>query len=103
MPQVHEIHTDKLKNDLRVLIADAEEVLRATSGQAGEDMHELRLRMQGNLQRAKTSLAQLPQRALEQARAAGQATDGYVHENPWKAITATAGIGLLLGMLISRR
>jgi ElaB/YqjD/DUF883 family membrane-anchored ribosome-binding protein len=30
------------------------------------------------------------------------ATDTYVHENPWVAIAVGAGIGLLVGILIAR-
>ena len=37
------------------------------------------------------------------AKAAAKATDGYVHENPWKSVGIAAGVGLLLGMLIGRR
>jgi ElaB/YqjD/DUF883 family membrane-anchored ribosome-binding protein len=33
---------------------------------------------------------------------AGEAED-YVQANPWQAIGAAAGIGLLLGLLMSRR
>ena len=37
------------------------------------------------------------------AKATAKATDVYVHENPWKSIGIAAGVGLMLGMLISRR
>jgi ElaB/YqjD/DUF883 family membrane-anchored ribosome-binding protein len=39
----------------------------------------------------------------ERARQAARYTDDYVHENPWNAIGIAAGIGLLLGILMSRR
>ena len=35
--------------------------------------------------------------------AAGHATDEFVHENPWKSVGIAAGVGLLLGLLVSRR
>jgi ElaB/YqjD/DUF883 family membrane-anchored ribosome-binding protein len=37
------------------------------------------------------------------AKVAAKATDDYVHENPWKSIGIAAGVGFLLGMLVSRR
>jgi ElaB/YqjD/DUF883 family membrane-anchored ribosome-binding protein len=40
---------------------------------------------------------------VDQAKAAAQATDDYVHAHPWKAVGFAAGIGVILGMLISRR
>ena len=35
--------------------------------------------------------------------AAGHAADDYVHEHPWKAIGAAAGVGMIIGLLIGRR
>jgi ElaB/YqjD/DUF883 family membrane-anchored ribosome-binding protein len=36
-------------------------------------------------------------------REVARVTDTYVHDNPWKAIGAAAGAGLLIGLLIGRR
>ena len=41
--------------------------------------------------------------AVARAKAAGHAADDYVHEHPWKAIGAAAGIGMIIGLLIGRR
>jgi ElaB/YqjD/DUF883 family membrane-anchored ribosome-binding protein len=40
---------------------------------------------------------------LEQGRRAVRATDDYVHDNPWQAVSVAGVVGLLLGVLISRR
>ncbi len=40
---------------------------------------------------------------VARARAAGHAADDYVHDHPWKAIGAAAGVGMILGLLIGRR
>ena len=37
------------------------------------------------------------------ARRLGQNADGYVRENPWVAIGVAAGVGVVLGLLLSRR
>ncbi|MBL0088820.1 MAG: DUF883 domain-containing protein [Ideonella sp.] len=94
---------DKLMADLRVVIADAEEVLRVTAGQAGEGVKEARGRMLASMETAKTNLTHLQEAAVAKAKAAGQAADVYVHDNPWTAMGAAAGLGLLVGLLISRR
>ena len=39
----------------------------------------------------------------EKAKAAGHAADDYVHDHPWQSVGVAAGVGLLLGMLLSRR
>lgn len=94
---------EKLMADLKVVIADAEELLKMTAGQAGDKAAELRIRMQARMEQAKAELARLQGLAVERAKDAGKAADAYVHENPWKAVGIAAGAGLVIGMLISRR
>ncbi|MEX8520174.1 MAG: YqjD family protein [Leptothrix sp. (in: b-proteobacteria)] len=95
--------TQKLMADLRLVVVDAEKLLDATAEQAGEGAAELRSRVRASLAQAKAGLSHLQDAAVERAKAAGQATDVYVHENPWKSIGVAAGIGLLVGVLIGRR
>ena len=94
---------EKLMADLKVVIADAEELLKMTAGQVGDKAGELRQRMQVRMDQAKADLARMQEMALVRAKDAGKAADDYVHENPWTAMGMAAGVGLLLGMLISRR
>ncbi len=94
---------ERLVSDLHAVVAEAESLLRATAGQAGEGAAELRAKVQATLERAKDNLHDLQEAAVERAKAAGRATDAYVHENPWQSIGVAAGVGLLLGMLIARR
>lgn len=94
---------DKLMADLKVVIADTEELLKLTASQAGDKAAELRIRMQARMEQAKADLARLQEVAVDKARDAGRAADLYVHENPWKAIGMAAGAGLVIGLLISRR
>ena len=94
---------DKLVQDMRNVISDAEDLLRATATQAGEKIAVARERIQDSLHQAKVKLAEAEALVRERATQAARYTDEYVHENPWRAIGAAAGIGLLLGLLISRR
>ncbi len=103
MSDLSQSQKDRLMKDLHSVVAEAEGLLRATAGQAGEGASELRAKVQASLDRAKHNLADLQDAALEKARAAGRATDAYVHENPWQSMGVAAGVGLLLGLLISRR
>jgi ElaB/YqjD/DUF883 family membrane-anchored ribosome-binding protein len=95
--------TDKLMADLRLVVADAEELLRTTAGQAGEGAAELRNKVQASLARARDGLAEAQEAAITKAKAAGRAADDYVHDNPWRSIGIAAGFGLLVGLLIGRR
>ena len=94
---------DKLVSDLKVVITDAEELLRATASQAGEKVAAARVRIQESMEDAKRRMADLGSAAGDQARIAARATDDFVHENPWKAVGIGAALGVILGMLISRR
>lgn len=94
---------DKLVADLKILIADSEELLRASAGQAGEKISAARERIQASLATAKVKLSEAERAALEQAKRAAKATDEYVHDNPWAAVGIAAVAGLVLGVLISRR
>ncbi len=94
---------DKLMSDLRVVITDAEEMLRMTADEVGEGAAGLRNRVQARMNQAKVDLVHLQEAAVAKAKAAGHATDEFVHENPWKSIGIAAGVGLVVGLLIGRR
>ena len=76
--------TEQLMAELRAVARDAEELLQATAEQTGARVEELR-------ERAKD--------ALEAARG----IDDQVRKNPWAAVAIAAGVGLVLGLLLSRK
>ena len=94
---------EKLVADLKVVVSDAEELLRATASQAGEKVSAARARIEASLASAKIKLSEAERAALEKAKEAAKATDEYVHDHPWRAVGIAAGAGLLLGLLIGRR
>ena len=98
-----DVSREKLASDLRVVIADAEELLRATAGQMGEKAVVARERIQESLRVAKDKLARAEEVVIDKTKAAARATDDYVHDHPWGAVGIAAAVGLVIGMLISRR
>ncbi|MDP2761922.1 MAG: DUF883 family protein [Sideroxyarcus sp.] len=94
---------DKLMQDLRTVVTDAEELLRATSSQAGEGVAAARARIQKSLHVAKDRLIDAEEAMIDRAEHAAKVTDEYVHQNPWQAIGISAAVGALIGMLIARR
>jgi len=99
----NDVSKEKLVADLKVVVADAEELLRATASQAGEKVSAARERIQASLATAKVKLGEAERALLEKTKQAARATDDYVHENPWQAVGIAAMAGLVLGILISRR
>jgi ElaB/YqjD/DUF883 family membrane-anchored ribosome-binding protein len=97
-----EVTKEKLMQDFRVVVNDTEELLRATAGIAGDKVSVARERIQEDLVAAKVRLVAAEEAVIAKTKQAARATDEYVHENPWKAVGIGAGVGLLVGMLISR-
>ncbi|WP_371323792.1 DUF883 family protein [Dechloromonas sp. ZY10] len=94
---------EKLVSDLKVVVADAEEILRATAGTAGEKVAEMRERIGVRLRDAKERLQDAEAALVDKTKACARATDDFVHEQPWKAVGVAAALGLALGVLIGRR
>lgn len=94
---------DKLMEDLRLVVADAEELLRATANQAGEGAAAARARIQDSLQTVKGRLSAAETAVIERTQQAVKDTDQYVHDNPWQAVGISAIAGVLVGILIARR
>ena len=94
---------DKLMSDLKLVIADAEQLLRMSATDASEGVADMRSRLLERMNEATADLAQLQDLAVEKARELGDAADAYVHKNPWQSVGIAAGLGLLAGLLMSRR
>ncbi len=103
MTEMTDVTKEKLIADFKVVVADAEELLRATAGQAGDKVAEIRGRAQEHLTVAKAKLADAEAAIVARAREAGRAADDYVHENPWSSVGIAAGVGFLIGLLVGRR
>lgn len=97
------ISADKLMEDLRLVVTDAEDLLIATAGQAGEKVAAARMRAEESINVAKTRIAQAGYAAAAQTREAAKATDEYVHDNPWTAIGVAAAVGIVIGVLMARK
>ena len=103
MSEMSTVNKDKLIADMKVVVADAEELLRATANQAGDKVGELRGKIQDHLVTARASLADAQAAMVDRARQVGRVTDDYVQDNPWRSVGIAAGVGLLVGLLIGRR
>jgi ElaB/YqjD/DUF883 family membrane-anchored ribosome-binding protein len=97
------VTSDKLVADMRVVLADSEQLLKAVIGQSGEKLAALQPRIEENLRSAKARLREFEQAAREQALAAVEASDDYAHEHPWKIAGFSALLGVAVGLLIGRR
>ena len=94
---------EKLVADMRIVLADTEQLLKAVIGQSGEKLAALQPRIEESLRNARARLAEFERVAIEQVRAAADTTDTYAHEHPWKVAGFSALLGVAVGLLIGRR
>ncbi|MBI4326189.1 MAG: DUF883 domain-containing protein [Chloroflexi bacterium] len=95
----NEVSKEKLVSDVKVVVQDAEDLMRATAGDVGEKAKEARVRLGAALESAKASCRKLEEKAV----AGAKATDQLIREHPYESIGIGFGIGLLVGLLISRK
>jgi ElaB/YqjD/DUF883 family membrane-anchored ribosome-binding protein len=95
--------TQKLISDVKVLAADAEDLARAATSQAGEKLAELRGKVQQTAADLKPRLSQAQTVLKERSRVALTSADDYVHAQPWVAVGVAAGVGLIIGLLVRRQ
>ncbi len=89
--------------DMRSLMRDAQELFRQATAATGGTADELRSKGLDLLDIALNHGQEIQAAALETGKEISQATDTYVRQNPWQAIAVSAGVGLLVGMLLARK
>jgi ElaB/YqjD/DUF883 family membrane-anchored ribosome-binding protein len=94
---------EKLVEDLKAVVSDAEALLKATAHQTGEKIAEVRAKAEESLKTAKVRIAEEGKEIIEKAKSAAKSTDEFVHAHPWKAVGIGAIAGFVIGLLISRR
>ena len=92
-----------LENDLQAVIDDTEILLQLTANQGSESIQALRGKAEKSLAAAKVKMMEAHEALMEKTGVALQATDRYVHEKPWYAVTVAAGAGLMIGVMMGRR
>jgi len=92
-----------VSREITNVLADAEDLLKATTAITGEDLARIRAQLAKGVAAARKSLEQAGSAVADSARKTAKTTDAYVHEQPWKVIGASAAVAFLLGMLIARR
>jgi ElaB/YqjD/DUF883 family membrane-anchored ribosome-binding protein len=95
--------TDRLMQDVRAVVRDTEDLLKATAGDASDQAVKARARAEESLRIARVRLTGMQHDLMARARVSAKAADEYVHENPWPAVGSAAGIGFVIGLLIGRR
>ena len=86
-------------NDIGTLAEDARALMTATADVAGEKVSEARKRLAAALENSKELYGRVRDKTVETARA----VDETVHEHPYQAMGLAFGVGILVGVLVTRR
>jgi ElaB/YqjD/DUF883 family membrane-anchored ribosome-binding protein len=93
---------DKLVDDIKLVVTDAEELLRKAKTSSAEGYSAVRVELEDRLSNSIVRLQEVQEELRARARQAARATDEYVHDNPWKSMGYVAVAGLIVGLLITR-
>ncbi|CAN5292178.1 DUF883 family protein [soil metagenome] len=98
-----ESNMKSVNTDMKSLVKDAQELFSAATSLTGEKADELRSKGMRLLDSALEKAQNVQATAIQAGKDAAASTEGYVKTNPWQAIAASAGVGLVLGVLLARK
>ena len=88
----------KLAENLHSVTEDAENFVRETGHGLSEKAKEARARLAASLASARQGLTKLNEKAI----AGAKATDKVIRDNPYQSIGVAFGLGILIGVLVTR-
>jgi ElaB/YqjD/DUF883 family membrane-anchored ribosome-binding protein len=100
---IEDVTKEQLIADFKTVVADAEALLKATVNQGGDELAAVRGKAEESIKAMKAKMADEQAAVLAFSKDAAKSADIYVHMHPWTAVGVAAGVGLLVGLLSSRR
>ncbi len=100
---MHSSHVKTVRNDVKGLVREAQDLFREATSITGDKAEDLRAKGIHLLETALASAHDAQVAVIDTSKEAFEATDDFVKDNPWKAVAVSAGIGLLVGLLIARK
>lgn len=99
----YDVNAAEASADMKALVRDAQSMLSAAAALTGDKAEELRSRGMELLDRAMGRASHYQGQAMERGRELAHEADVYVKDNPYRTLAVAAGIGVLLGVLLSRK
>ena len=98
-----ESNVKTVRNDMRTLLREAQDLFREATSMTGDKADDMRERGMALLETALTKAQEVQAAAIQTGKEVAETADDFVKENPWKAVALSAGVGLLVGLLIARK
>ncbi|MFP9528038.1 ElaB/YgaM/YqjD family protein [Pectobacterium brasiliense] len=96
-------NSEYLRAELKSLADTLEEVLSTSSDKSKAELDKLRNKAESALKETRSRLGDTGERIASQTKEAVESADDYVRQNPWTGVGIGAAVGVVLGVLLSRR
>lgn len=90
---------DQVFSELQALIEESEKLLNDSAALVGEEADSLRAQVSLKLKQARQAAANMRDKAQPMVNA----TQDYIGGHPWQTVAISAGLGLVVGLLLGRR
>jgi ElaB/YqjD/DUF883 family membrane-anchored ribosome-binding protein len=92
-------NADSTVVELNRIVSQAEELLKTLGEEGGAAAEAVRQRVMRTAQQARARISEAGVRAKGAALEGAQATDRYVHDNPWRSIAYGAAAGAAVAVI----
>ncbi|WIE47341.1 DUF883 family protein [Pseudomonas sp. GM17] len=90
---------DQEFSELQALIEESDKLLKSSASLVGEEGENLRQQVGLKLKQALDSVSSVRERSKPMV----DATEQYIGGHPWQTVAISAGVGLVVGLLLGRR
>jgi ElaB/YqjD/DUF883 family membrane-anchored ribosome-binding protein len=92
-----------LSDEFDIFLTDIENLMKEAADLSSEEFAEAKAKINEKIARTRESVSDMSDSIGRKARKTVAKANREIHDEPWKAIGGAAAIGLLLGLLVSRR
>ena len=90
---------DQVFSELQALIEESEKLLNDSAALVGHEAETLRTQVSLKLRQARNAA----DKVRSKAQPVMDATQDYIGGHPWQTVAISAGLGLVVGLLLGRR
>ncbi|MGV8861772.1 MAG: DUF883 family protein [Pseudomonas sp.] len=90
---------DQAFSELQALIEESDKLLKDSATLVGDDAETLRAQLSLKLKQALNAVSNV----RERTKPVVDATEHYIGGHPWQTVALSAGLGLVVGLLLGRR
>jgi ElaB/YqjD/DUF883 family membrane-anchored ribosome-binding protein len=91
------------KGNINDFLANVEDLTNAIKNVETPEIVRVRAKVKIALAAAKSALSDGAQQVRGQAQQVTKSTDSYVRDNPWQVVGIAAVVGIVLGVMMTRR